>query len=273
MGCLCSRPRLHLLVWSAFLKNELFFSLFLTKPCAADYQALQTFHGMKTRHSRSSQIEDRMLIWLSRQMPVPSCDQLVAFYERLGRCFISSSDVLMHKHVRMTLPSNNITDEQSFRSVIAQKKERVCPWETAEGWGAGRSVDLSHHLRDVYSHSWMTEKLSGTHPGRSASLLFFFSSPDAPLPILSCRNAEKPGWLSVDHPLLLFFFCHYCERRGQQRNLSIQPPSPTFPSVPLSLCIFSFLLSFWPSSRKSNQAGSVLADCWGWEVSCCGWHR
>lgn len=53
------------------------------------------------------------------------------------------------------------------------------------------------HLHDDYSCSWMTEKFSGIQPGRCASLLFFFSCPDSPFPILSCGNAEKPEWLYV----------------------------------------------------------------------------
>lgn len=56
-------------------------------------------------------------------------------------------------------------------------------------------------------------------------------------------------------------------------NLSIQTPSPIFPFSPLYLCIFSLISILLTCSRKSNQAGSVLADCWGWEVSCCGWHH
>lgn len=58
MGCSCSRHRQarplgleHLCV-----KWTFFSPFFLTKPYAADYQALQTFHGMKTWHSRSSKI-------------------------------------------------------------------------------------------------------------------------------------------------------------------------------------------------------------------------
>lgn len=82
--------------------------------------------------------------------------------------------------------------------------------EPKKSWLVGCRI----HLHDDYSCSWMTEKLSGIQPGRCASLLFFFSCPDWPFPILSCGNAEKPEWLYVT--ALNFLKLLWAERAAAQ---------------------------------------------------------
>lgn len=57
---------------------------------------------------------------------------------------------------------------------------------------------------------------------------------------------------------------------GRRERRAKRSPSPTFcfSLPPSTFLLDSILLTC--CSRKSNQAGSVRADCWGWEVSC-GW--
>lgn len=134
------------------VKWTFFPPLFLTKPHAADYQALQTFNGMKTwqsfikdRACKCSGQEDSVLIWLSRQMPETSWESAGAFSAGLGRCGVSSSNVPMHKHVRMHLPWNNInrvysTEEGEGRREFVHERHLKLGgiW-----WGEGQTADVS----------------------------------------------------------------------------------------------------------------------------------
>lgn len=100
------------------------------------------------------------------------------------------------------------------------------------------------------------------------------------------------GWNVFLWPIFFNRNCVQGERRGQScwlvsshsfQNSPPHPPSPTSPSLSLSDYLSPYLypfelhlstaifLSIFLCSRKSNQEGSVLTDCWGWEVSC-GWH-
>lgn len=71
-------------------------------------------------------------------------------------------------------------------------------------------------------------------------------------------------------------FLWWAERATAGCVLVIFPsrlPLPFFPSLASTSAFFPLTSILLTRSRKSNQAGSVLADCWGWEVSCCGWHQ
>lgn len=109
-------------------------------------------------------------------------------------------------------------------------------------------------LHDVYSSSWMTEKLSRTQRGRCVcSVLSSWLSSSYPI-LQECREA---GIAFRDHLL-------YCERRGQQWcALVIFPsslPLPLFPSFPSPSAFFPSFYPFDPA------AGNLIKQGVSWQI-------